>query len=65
MSTLGCDHALIPLQVRLARVTRALPPEADDLPDGYWRLERRWMVWGLLATVLPLANLYFMVFKPT
>jgi hypothetical protein len=29
-----------------------------------WRLGRQWAIWGTVATLLPLANLYFMVFKP-
>jgi hypothetical protein len=34
-----------------------------QIPEGYWRLGRR-AIWGTIATLLPLANLYFMVFKP-
>ena len=35
-----------------------------DIPETYWRYARRWMVWGVIATLLPLANVYVMVFKP-
>lgn len=27
-------------------------------------LGQRWAIWGLIATIVPLRNLYFMVFKP-
>jgi hypothetical protein len=34
------------------------------IPESYWRLGRRWAIWGAIATLVPLCNLYFMVFKP-
>ncbi len=34
------------------------------IPAEYWRLNRIWLGIGLVATVLPAANIYFMVFKP-
>jgi hypothetical protein len=34
------------------------------IPERYWRLSMLWSVFGAMATILPLANLYFMVFKP-
>jgi uncharacterized membrane protein len=55
---------LIPVQVKQARIARALGPESA-VPERYWRLSRTWMIFGVLATVLPLLNLYVMVFKPT
>lgn len=54
---------LIPLQIRLARLTRGFAG-GGPIPDDYWRLNRLWLWVGILATVLPAANLYFMVFKP-
>ncbi len=54
---------LIPLQVRQARLARRFVV-ASSIPEEYWRLARRWYLWGALATALPLLNLYFMVFKP-
>ena len=56
--------ALIPIQVLQARVARQFR-NADSIPERYWRLARLWAVFGAIATVLPLANLYFMIFKPT
>jgi uncharacterized membrane protein len=47
-------------QARLARGFAG----GGEIPERYWKLSRIWIVFGLLATVLPLANLYIMVFKP-
>jgi uncharacterized membrane protein len=54
---------LIPTQIAQARAAR-LFASGGDIPESYWRLARRWMVWGLIATLIPLANVYVMVFKP-
>jgi uncharacterized membrane protein len=56
--------ALIPIQVMQARLARRFRT-ADAIPDRYWRLARLWAVFGTIATLLPLANLYLMIFKPT
>ncbi len=54
---------LIPTQIVQARQARAFA-DGGTIPDSYWRLSRRWLIWGTVATLVPLANLYFMVFKP-
>jgi uncharacterized membrane protein len=54
---------LIPTQIVQAREARAFAA-GGPIPDTYWRLTRRWVIWGTIATLLPLANLYVMVFKP-
>jgi len=54
---------LIPTQIAQARMARAFA-QGGPIPENYWRLGRRWAIWGTIATLLPLANLYFMVFKP-
>ena len=54
---------LIPIQVMQSRLARTFR-DGDAIPDRYWRLSRLWAVFGSVATILPLANLYFMVFKP-
>ncbi len=54
---------LIPLQIKLARLARGFAG-GGEIPPAYWRLNRLWLRVGVLATVLPAANLYFMVFKP-
>jgi uncharacterized membrane protein len=55
---------LIPVQARLARIAREFAV-SDVIPGSYWQLERIWAVAGSIAVVLPLINLYWMVFKPT
>jgi uncharacterized membrane protein len=54
---------LIPTQITQARMARAFA-HGSSIPTRYWRLSRRWMIWGTIATLLPLANLYVMVVKP-
>lgn len=54
---------LIPTQIAQARQARAFA-NGGAIPESYWRHGRRWLIWGTVATVIPLANLYFMVFKP-
>ncbi len=48
------------MQARLAKEFR----DGSTIPDRYWRLSMLWAVFGVVATLLPLANLYFMIFKP-
>lgn len=55
--------ALVPIQIAQAREAREFAI-TGAIPERYWQLNRRWLVWGIIATVLPLANLYFMVAKP-
>ncbi len=55
---------LVPLQIQLAKLARQFE-NGGTIPDRYWRLNRLWIFFGVLATLLPLANLYWMVFKPT
>lgn len=54
---------LIPVQVWQAKLARGFAA-GGVVPARYWRLSQVWMAVGMLATVLPLANLYFMVAKP-
>lgn len=54
---------LIPTQIAQAREARAFA-NGGAIPESYWRHGRRWAIWGTIATLLPLANLYFMVVKP-
>ena len=55
--------ALIPIQIAQARMARTFRTE-DAVPPGYWRLATLWAVFGAIATLLPLANLYLMIVKP-
>jgi uncharacterized membrane protein len=54
---------LIPIQIRQARLAHAFE-NGGEIPPVYWRLNRHWYIWGVLATVIPAANLYVMVAKP-
>jgi uncharacterized membrane protein len=54
---------LIPVQIAQARLARDFAA-GGQIPQHYWVLNRRWLVWGTVATALPLANLYVMIFKP-
>ena len=53
---------LIPIQISQSRLARTFD---SKIPDEYWRLGRLWMLFGSVATILPLLTLYFMVFKPS
>ena len=55
---------LVPIQIRQARMARSLPPNAE-LPALYRRESRRWLVWGIIATVPLVAAIYVMVAKPS
>jgi uncharacterized membrane protein len=55
---------LIPIEVMQARLARGFR-DAATIPERYWRLSRMWAGFGAIATLLPLANLYLMTFKPT
>ena len=54
---------LIPVQIKQAKMAKAFA-SSGEIPASYWKLCTTWNFFGLLATLIPLANLYFMVFKP-
>ena len=54
---------LVPVEVMQERLARGFR-NAETIPDRYWRLSRVWAVAGVVATVLPLFNVYLMVVKP-
>lgn len=54
---------LIPIQIKQAALAHGFEG-GGPIPERYWRLNRHWFVWGIIATVIPLANLYVMVAKP-
>lgn len=53
---------LIPTQIKQAKIS-AIFAQTNEIPDIYWQLCRRWNFWGAIAVILPLINLYWMVFK--
>lgn len=54
---------LIPVQIGQARLARGFR-HGGEIPADYWRLSTVWMVFGIIATALPLVNVYLMVAKP-
>jgi uncharacterized membrane protein len=55
---------LIPIQTKQAKLAKVFSTQ-ETIPENYWVLSKYWAVFGIIATILPFANLYFMVFKPT
>ena len=55
---------LIPIQIKQSRMSRQFVIDAP-IPNEYWRLSRRWNVFGSIAVLLPLMNIFWMVFKPS
>jgi uncharacterized membrane protein len=55
---------VIPIRNKLAKMAREFSKDSV-IPESYWRLERIWMVFGILATLPLLMILYLMVFKPS
>ena len=54
---------LLPVPIKQAKMAKLFSAD-QDIPELYWKLGRIWMIFGTLATLLPLANIYWMVFKP-
>lgn len=54
---------LIPTQIQQSRHTRTFTAATVAIPDAYRTLSRRWLVWGVVATVPLLVALYLMVAK--
>lgn len=55
---------LIPLQIKLHCIANTFNG-SKPIPREYWFYETIWMIFGILATILPFITLYFMVFKPS
>lgn len=53
---------LIPCQIIQARMARRFA-ETGEIPPSYWVYGQIWLWFGILATVIPAANLYWMVTK--
>ena len=54
---------LVPCQIAQAKMARGFA-RGVPIPERYWRLNRIWGVFGIIATILPTASLVFMVVKP-
>jgi len=55
---------LIPIQVKQAQMAKAFAV-SGEIPEEYWFLGKLWLWFGTLATLLPLLNIYWMVYKPS
>jgi uncharacterized membrane protein len=55
---------LVPVQRKQARLADGFA-NGGNIPDAYWRLARRWAVFGSIATVLAVMTLWAMVVRPT
>ena len=53
---------LIPTQIKQAKMAEAFS-KANEIPGHYWKLCMRWNIWGAIAVILPLINIYWMTFK--
>jgi len=53
---------LIPTQIKQARMAEEFS-ESGVISDYYWTLCKRWNIWGAIAVILPLINIYWMTFK--
>lgn len=53
---------LIPTQIKQANMAKIFN-ETGVIPEVYWKLCSRWNFWGAIAVLLPVATVYFMVFK--
>ena len=54
---------LIPIQIKQSRLARDFGT-GSRVPDRYRRLGRWWVLFGIVATLLPVFGLYFMVLRP-
>ena len=53
---------LVPIQVRQARQARGFA-DGSPIPEAYWREGRRWLLWGIIATVPLVGAVYVMLAK--
>jgi uncharacterized membrane protein len=51
------------VQTKLGRLAKSFA-QGGAIPADYWRLERLWAIFGIIATLLPLGAVAVMVFKP-
>lgn len=53
---------LVPIQIRQARAARRFE-NGGTIPDSYWGDGRRWLIWGVVATVFLVRAVYVMIAK--
>ncbi len=64
LSGLIWAFVLIPVQIKQAKMAKTFAV-SGVIPDEYWKLCNRWNWFGAAATLLPIMNIYWMVFKPS
>jgi len=48
----------------MVRISSEAAKAGAPLPEDFSAVFRKWTLWGVVATILPLIALYFMVVKP-
>ena len=51
-------------QNTMVRISSEAAKAGAPLPEDFSTVFRKWTLWGVVATILPLIALYFMVVKP-
>lgn len=64
VSALLWMFVLLPAQIRQARAARAFA-NGGEIPESYRRDARRWLLWGIVATVPLVVAVWIMVVKPS
>jgi uncharacterized membrane protein len=64
LSAVVWGAVLVPIQVKQAKMAKVFA-ESGDVPDEYYKLGKRWIMIGGMATLLLIANVIIMVYKPT
>lgn len=65
VSAVAFMAVLVPLQRRMLALARGASAAPEFDRSSYDRMSRRWTVWGLIATLAPVAAVGLMVFKPS
>ena len=55
---------LVPIQAKQAKIAKGFA-DGGDIPEQYYKLGKRWIMIGGIATLILIANIIIMVYKPT
>lgn len=55
---------LVPIQAKQARMARDFA-DGGEVPEQYYKLGKRWIMFGGIATLVLIANIIIMIYKPT
>lgn len=56
---------LAPMQRKMIRLSADAVAAKAGVGDQFYTVLGRWMIWGGIATVLPMISVYLMVYKPS